>query len=106
MGYEERLPNLRELIAASVSLEDIVYPISFTYEGLFVNILEIMKYPRPGSHGYLVVVQVGDKGVVSKPFTIDCQNVNDMVIKLREEVLKFKYLRRVLPKRELEKIVT
>jgi len=99
------LPQLYELLAHSVKLEDIVYPVAFQHHALKINILEVAKIPRPESHDYMVIVQITEGRRSTRPFPIFAKDTLDFVRKLRIELMKYRAMKRILTASELDKIL-
>lgn len=83
------------------SLDNLVYPIIFRYRDVEITIVEVSKIESKWLKEYFVVVQLsrryGRNVYTSKPFTITCSDVDDLVKKLRIECQKFRIFTTFLP---------
>ena len=90
-----RLPSIFELTTTGTKLEYLMKPAAFRFLNIRVDILEVVKVEAPWGTSYIVTVSLTDGKVRTRPFPIFCEDTQDFVRKLREEVFKFVAISRI-----------
>jgi len=89
-----------------MELDTIICPVRVKVDGLVVNILEVLKHElHDGTTFYTVVCQVSDGKIVTRPFCVDCMDIEDFKRKLKLEITKYKMFKFVLTEKELRSLV-
>ncbi|MCW1312858.1 MAG: hypothetical protein OH338_05535 [Candidatus Parvarchaeota archaeon] len=82
-------------------------PFSINIDGVEVNILEVLSTQLiSGDKWYHVVVQIKYKNILSKKYTLDVKDMNNLINKLKIEISKIKYIEIAYGLNYLKQIIT
>ncbi|MEM1542786.1 MAG: hypothetical protein QXV82_09185 [Ignisphaera sp.] len=90
-----------------ISEKIILTPFSIVVDNVVVDVLEVLKTRLiSGDEYYHVVARVNYKDIKSRSFTLDVKSMDELIIKLKVEVNKIKYIEYVYGINELRRLLT
>lgn len=84
-----------------------ITPFSINVDGVDVTILEVLSTQLiSGDKWYHVVVQIKYKNILSKKYTLDVKDMNNLINKLKVEISKIKFIEMAYGLNYLKQIIT
>ena len=93
---EQNIDYLHELYYSISRLDQVATPIRLKYKDVEIRILEVSKQEMLDHTEYFVVVQFKKGDLITRPFTIYCENIDEFIRNLRIELIRFRFFEKLL----------
>ena len=99
----EELDTVFDIALRLGSLDHVATPLRFIWRDVEIRILEVTSSTVPDPESgelkkvYFVTLQLKYRNKLTKPFTLDCRDVADLIQKLRVEIYRLKSFSFLIP---------